>query len=135
MIKVIAFDVGGVLLKYFFWKNKKVLDLAISLKKKYKVGIISNIDKFPSILPMYQQVYSNFDENLVILSFQVKSNKPGNRIFEIFIERTGLAPDECLFIDNVRKNVISAEEIGMKGIVFKNFDQLLLELTKFGIQQ
>lgn len=135
MIKVIAFDVDGVLMKYFFWKNKKVLDLAISLKKKYKVGIISNIDKFPSKLPMYQQVYSNFGENLVILSFQVKSNKPEKRIFEIFIERTGLVPDECLFIDNVRENVISAEEIGMKGIVFENFKQLLLELAKFGIQQ
>ncbi len=133
MIKAIAFDVGSTISKKIFWFNKDVLGLAIQLKKNYKVGIISNIVKFFSMLPVNQHIYSSFDKNLVILSFQVKINKPKREIYEIFIKRTGFAPNEYLFIDDRKKNVSAAEKIGMKGIVFKNFKQLIKEMAMLGI--
>ena len=41
--------------------------------------------------------------------------KPDPRIYRVFCERYGLAPESCVFIDDSEPNVISARKIGMHG--------------------
>jgi len=133
MIKVIAFDVGNTITKNGLWLNKDVFRLALRLKKNYKVGLLSNIVKLFSFLPLYRHIYSSFDKKLVVLSCRVKTKKPKKEIYEIFIKNTGCLPDECLFIDDRLENILGAEKNGMKNILFTNYKNLIEEMLKLGI--
>lgn len=54
-----------------------------------------------------------------ILSCEVRENKPGRRIYELLFEKYNLNPEECVFIDDLERNVEAGVGLGMKGIVFK----------------
>lgn len=63
-----------------------------------------------------------------ILSYQVKLIKPAPEIYQLLCSRYGLKAEECVFIDDLRKNVEAAEKEGMKGLVFENPAQAKREL-------
>lgn len=65
-----------------------------------------------------------------ILSWTVKCIKPDHRIYELLFERYNLRPEECVFIDDSKVNIEVAKDLGMKGIVFENYEQAHEELFK-----
>lgn len=97
------------------------------LKKKYKIALLSN---FTSGLEKFLQeifnIYHLFD--VVISSYNVKIKKPDPRIYEHTLEKLGVKPAEAVFIDDLEENVKGAEAIGIKGIVFKSYEQCKLDL-------
>jgi FMN phosphatase YigB (HAD superfamily) len=60
------------------------------------------------------------------------TKKMGRRIFDIFLERTGLNPEECLFIDDRKNFVTLAKEIGYKAILYDNKSRLIMDLANYG---
>ena len=44
--------------------------------------------------------------------------KPDEAIYQVFCERYGLEPSSCLFVDDLRRNVVGAERAGMQGYLF-----------------
>ena len=44
--------------------------------------------------------------------------KPDEAIYRLFCERYGLEPASCLFVDDLKRNVVGAERAGMQGYVF-----------------
>ena len=58
--------------------------------------------------------------------------KPDPRIYRVFCERYGLAPESCVFIDDSEPNVISARKIGMNGDPLHDAEQLRKELIGLG---
>ena len=48
----------------------------------------------------------------------MKCRKPDKRIYELALERTGKSPRECIFIDNKVENLVVAQELGIKPILF-----------------
>lgn len=56
----------------------------------------------------------------VVVSGEVGVIKPDRRIYELALDRFGVRPDRCLFIDDSVPNVAAAEEIGMGGFLFKD---------------
>jgi putative hydrolase of the HAD superfamily len=55
-----------------------------------------------------------FDD--VVISGQVGMRKPEERIFRLALDRLGLAPTECAFVDDVEANVRAAAEFGLVGV-------------------
>lgn len=55
-----------------------------------------------------------------ILSCDVKLCKPEREIYELLFKKYDLVPGECLFIDDLEKNINAAIACGMKGHVFKD---------------
>jgi putative hydrolase of the HAD superfamily len=53
----------------------------------------------------------------VVISAEVGMRKPEERIFRHAADLLGLAPEECVFIDDVAANVTAAEAIGMTGVL------------------
>jgi putative hydrolase of the HAD superfamily len=53
----------------------------------------------------------------VVISAEVGMRKPEERIFRHTAARIGLAPEECVFIDDIEANVAAAEAIGMTGVL------------------
>ena len=68
-----------------------------------------------------------------IVSFQVGLTKPDPRVYQLFLERYGLRADECLFIDDTAENVSAAQGMGFSALEFKNYEELLAELARYGV--
>ena len=51
----------------------------------------------------------------------------------MFLERYGLRADECLFIDDTAENISAAQEMGFSALEFKNYEELLAELARYGV--
>ena len=83
-------------------------------KQGFKLYYLSNFpaDIFPEVKRIYS-FFKHFDGGLI--SAEVRCSKPGTRIYEFLIERYGLIPQECLYIDDLELNVKSAETIGFTG--------------------
>lgn len=69
-----------------------------------------------------------------ILSYQDKIIKPDPRIYQLLVERYGLNPAECVFIDDLQVNVDAAKACGYEGIVFVTKEQVDEDLKKLGVQ-
>lgn len=81
----------------------------------YRTALLTNISRsgeslWRSLLPVDEL----FDA--VVDSSQVKLRKPDPAIFLLTCERLGLAPQDCLFVDDLRCNVDAATELGMTTI-------------------
>ena len=68
-----------------------------------------------------------------IVSFREQLLKPEKEIYNRLLERYGLIPEESIFIDDVLENVKGAGEEGIKGIQFKNINELRKELNECGV--
>jgi len=55
--------------------------------------------------------------DVVVISGEVGMRKPEERIFRHVAGLLGLAPEECLFIDDIEANITAAEALGMTGIL------------------
>ena len=64
----------------------------------------------------------------IVVSGEVGLAKPDPRIFQLFLERHRLTAGQCLFIDDVARNVDAARALGMPAIRFESPDQLRSEL-------
>ena len=69
----------------------------------------------------------------VVVSAYEKLVKPQPEIYKVLLDRYGLVPDECLFIDNNKLNASGAVLCGMHAIVFKGQEDLMKQLSQMGI--
>ncbi len=69
----------------------------------------------------------------VVVSGLERLVKPDPRIYRVFCERYGLAPEACVFIDDSEPNIVAARRYGMQGIVFTSPEQLRAELIGLGL--
>ena len=58
-----------------------------------------------------------------IFSCDVKLIKPDIAIYRLLIDRFGLDPEECLFIDDQPDNCAAAEQVGINAYVFGSYEQ------------
>lgn len=65
-----------------------------------------------------------------IWSCDVHMIKPDPGIYKRLYEKYGLVPEECLFIDDLEENIAVGKKFGMKGIVFRDREQLMADLDK-----
>jgi len=65
----------------------------------------------------------------IVVSGEVRLVKPDPRIFKVLLDKHGLAADQCLFIDDSRKNVEAAAALGMHVIHYRSPAELRHVLT------
>lgn len=118
--------------KRSFKRNNSLYNLAKKLKKnKYKIAILSDqwhISK-ESLVPRKDERLFDYS----FISCDVKARKPSKEIFELFLKKTHIKPEEIIFIDNRDWNTIPASKLGIKTILFKNNKQTIKELNKMGV--
>ena len=87
----------------------------------YKVGLLSNI--MPGFIPEMIQsgLIPNISYDAIIDSSQVGAIKPERQIFELAQERASVPPEEILFIDDSRPNVMAAGQLGWKVMWFDDY--------------
>ncbi len=104
------------------------VDILHKLKKKgYSLYGLSNWsgETFPRVRHIYP-FFDLFDD--IILSGNVKLNKPDPAIFNLLLTKTGLSAPECLLIDDTVPNIDTANKLGFSTINFTSSENLQLEL-------
>jgi putative hydrolase of the HAD superfamily len=66
----------------------------------------------------------------IVISGDVGMHKPEPAIYMLGAERLGLAPEECVFVDDLRENCQGAEEVGMTAVLHRGADSTLPMLEK-----
>jgi putative hydrolase of the HAD superfamily len=54
----------------------------------------------------------------VVISCRERLVKPDARIYTLLCDRYQIAPESCLFVDDVEQNVVGAVRVGMSGHLF-----------------
>lgn len=109
-----------------------MIDLIIRLRNRYiLVGCTDNGKEW---VEYYKQTYhldSYFDA--IVCSADVKDHKPNPKIYEVAIQKTGVNPDEILFIDDSIRPLEGAKKAGMQTLQFTSATQLEQDLKEFNI--
>ena len=66
----------------------------------------------------------------VVISGEVGLHKPEPEIFELGAEKVGLAPGDCVFVDDLRENCAGAEAVGMTAVLHRGAESTLPELER-----
>ncbi|MFX1339287.1 MAG: HAD family hydrolase [Promethearchaeota archaeon] len=115
--------------------NQEIIEILKKLKNSnaYKLIALSNVNAshWDYLLQQKWEFIEYFDE--LILSHEVHMTKPERRIFEFAIKKAGCKPKEILLIDDGVNNVVSAKQVGIKGIHFTTVENLIEELGNLGI--
>ena len=95
--------------------NAGVFDLARELRLRFNVGIITD-NKADRIchLRKFQKLDDCFSP--IVVSAQIGASKGQPEIFSHALAQAGIAPNEGIFVDNNRKNLLAPKSLGMKTI-------------------
>lgn len=86
------------------------------VKRKKKLGIVTNgvsVKQWEKILRLGLEHFFEF----VIISSEVRYEKPSPKIYEIALERLDLPPEEVLMVDNKIEDLKGAKDVGMKTVL------------------
>ncbi len=110
-----------------FNERLEMFELMEELKRKgYKIGFLSNTE-MPAVEYWKRNNYEKyFDE--AIFSCVEHIAKPDREIYQMICNRMDVLPEESVFIDDKYEFVEGAREIGMKGVVFEDVQQVKKEL-------
>lgn len=98
------------------------LDLIISLKKSYRIFMLSNSNPIAIdvVRPYFERdglVLEDYFDKLY-LSYQMKMAKPDPEIFKSLLSDSGIKAEETLFIDDSPANIATAANLGFETILF-----------------
>lgn len=113
--------------EYLGTLNVELADYFRNLRPKYKTAIISN--SFVGAREREAQHYQ-FDSicDFILYSHEVGLRKPDPQIFQMACEQLSLQPHEIIFVDDHKDVYVSAEEMGMHCIEFKDNSQVIAEI-------
>lgn len=102
------------------------------LKDKYLLAIINNGMGFT--VPFFKEK-NNFAElfEFFINSTEEGIKKPDPRIYLMACKRLGVKPEECIFIDDTKRCVQGAKDVGMQAIQYQTYAQFVKDLKSLGI--
>ncbi len=75
----------------------------------------------------FADLLTRFDH--LVLSFEIGHAKPSPAFFQACLQRAGLPPSQCLFIDDLPENIESARQCGLDSILYQNPQALLSALS------
>ena len=111
-----------------------VIPLLKELKKKYKIGIISNSSIFA-----IDQVKKNTDLlkyiDYPLFSYNVGVIKPNPKFFKEMLKLAKCKPEEAIMIgDDLEDDILASRKLGINAIHFKkDYNKLKKDLASFGV--
>ncbi len=108
--------------------NGPLIEYMRELRERgYKLAICTNnVREWDQLWRAKLPVEDIFD--LVVDSAFVGTRKPEPRIYEITLQRLGVAPPAALLVDDVEVNCTAARELGIPAIWFRSTEQAIEEI-------
>jgi len=102
------------------------------LRERYPLYLLSDTNEIHfGYVKQTVEVLRLFDQ--FIVSYEVGAMKPGPRIYQEVLRRSGLPAEACVFIDDRPGNVEGARRIGMRALQFTSPEQCAADLIGLGV--
>lgn len=104
-------------------KDDRVLTYIRALRQRgYKTALLSNIGR-QSLHHRFteDELHAHFDA--VVTSGELGIMKPDPEIYLHTAEQLGVAPDDCIMVDDRETHCVGARAVGMQSLLFRNFRQ------------
>jgi putative hydrolase of the HAD superfamily len=111
--------------------NEPMISLMRELAPSFRMALLTNnIREWEPLWRAKLPVDEIFE--FVVDSAFVGMRKPDPAIYELTVERLGdgLAPGDCLFVDDVDVNIQAARELGMTAVHFRDNEQAIPEIRE-----
>jgi putative hydrolase of the HAD superfamily len=97
----------------------------------FRLGILSNMGYgvLGFMRPRFHWL-SEFDQ--LTWSCELGVVKPDPAIYLHTVKKLKVSPEQALFIDNLQKNIVGAEAVGLHANLFENVEQLQRDLVRRG---
>lgn len=84
----------------------------------HPLGLLSNI--IADLVPLFEERHAPWLECFRARTYScvIGVAKPDHEAYRIAADRLGVAPSDCLFVDDTEVNVVAAREVGMRAEVF-----------------
>lgn len=124
MIKNIILDVGGVLFDDGKQKFTRILNMDIeevtricdiAFGKNFKQCMLGET----SIIDYIKELFDGG-----VYSFQKHMIKPNQDFYNLLIQRYNLNKEECIFFDDIEKNIKAGLEAGIKSIKYTSIEDI-----------
>lgn len=112
--------------------NTELLNLILSLRKNYTVGVLSNLTPGRLIVDEHMGIYNYFD--FVVLSCKEHLKKPDPKFYELALQKAEVTAGEAVFVDDKESNVAAARQMGFKDILFTENNKFFEDLKKLEIK-
>lgn len=115
--------------------NTEMISLIKKLKRRYRLGLLSNIEKSHRDASLTNKHFAFLGENFnpVVFSCDVHMRKPEKRIYAYTLNQLALPARNCLFIDDREINLAPAKKLGIHTILFKDYPTFCDNLKTFFI--
>lgn len=122
-------NIDGIILK-----REKTIPWIRALKAAgYKVLYLSNFSK--QALEGCPDAMAFLDEtDGGILSYREHVVKPDPAIYNLLVSRYNLTPSKTVFIDDTPVNIEAAQKLGWRGIIYRDYNQVVDELASLGVK-
>ena len=105
-----------------------------SLKSLNKVKLYALTNWSSETFPIAQKRFEFLNQfEGIVVSGEEKTRKPFTKIYNILLERYGLTPENCVFIDDNLDNIEASKQLGIISIHYKNSQQLASDLSQLGL--
>jgi putative hydrolase of the HAD superfamily len=112
--------------------NEPMIELMRDLKARgYRMALLTNnVREWEPLWRAMLPVDEIFE--VVVDSAFVGIRKPEPEIYQLTLERLGggIGPAECLFVDDVEDNIVTARELGMRAVHFRSNEQAIPEIER-----
>lgn len=133
MIKAVLFDLGDTLIveesvgNKHLWevlpqKVPHVDDVLRGLKEKFKLGIVTNTvaSRERHVRTCLRRIGIEHYFDVIVTSVDIGCEKPDERIFQEALGALNVGLEEAVMVgDRISKDILGANKLGMKTILFK----------------
>jgi len=96
-----------------------IVELIGTLRQKYRIVLLSNASA-EQLVPVMQHLGLDKLFERMFVSSQIGLMKPNPEAYLSVVRELNVEPNECVMIDDAKRNIDSAVALGMKGIVFED---------------
>jgi putative hydrolase of the HAD superfamily len=124
---LIALETGELDEPAFELKYTKMVE---AVRRAHQAGVrtalVSNswgVHRYPH--DMFSELFDG-----VVISGEERIRKPSRRMYELGAERAGVAPEQCVFVDDLPFNLTPAQELGMATVHHTSSETTIPELER-----
>jgi putative hydrolase of the HAD superfamily len=114
--------------------NMPVVRLVNALHARYRLVLLTNVSISRYMENVEMGFFRKVECDRVYASCYLGMSKPWQEIYRYVLEKEKVAPKDVIFIDNMLVNVKGARKVGIKGIQFVGYRQLVKDLKKQGVR-
>ena len=115
-----------------FSVNDDVVSILPALKEKYKLFLLSNTNSIHQKYGWQKYEFLTYFDKL-ILSHEVGSVKPEEKIYREVEKASGFPSSEHFYIDDIQEYVDAAKNLGWDAVRFENYDKLIFDMNERNI--